>query len=88
MKDVTIDGKIAFLMERSNQHEIDIEKKLIETLEKSNKRCHENFDRAKGVRGSTNSSSCNFYMGAYAILENAIDAIKTRKTSKLKSWGK
>jgi len=68
--------------------EDEFEKELIKALEKTNTKCHENFNLAKGLRGSTNNPSCNFYMGAYAILGEVIDAIKTRKTTTLEQWGK
>jgi len=74
--------------EVKGMYDEEFEKKLIKALEKTNKKCHENFDLAKGSRGSTNNPSCNFYMGAYAILEDVIDAIKTRKTTTLEQWGK
>jgi hypothetical protein len=60
---------------------------LIEALNRMSKTAHKKCDKATGKRGGTNAQS-NFYLGAYAVIDNIIFAIENDDMKTLEMWAK
>jgi hypothetical protein len=66
----------------------DFEQKLLRALKASEKKSQERYDAATGARGSTNNSSCNFYLGAKAVMRDVIATIESHDITKISEWKK
>ena len=60
---------------------------LVESLKKMSERSHKKFDNSIGKRGGKSPAS-DFYMGAYAAIDNIIFAIENDDKKTIDTWAK